>query len=140
CFGCCRTRRSVARRCSRARRWASRAAGSSCRCRDRRTRAASRSKSCCCRSSGTSSGSYHGDSEGGFAPLPTVVTRLTAHSSLPPPATRIAPAKPALERSLHDASHILRRLACKEALDAQAHEYWSCRSLLWALDSRELRV
>src|ERR671937_584580 len=35
-------------------------------------------------------------SEGGFAPLPTVVARLTAHSSVPPP--RIAPAKPALER------------------------------------------
>src|SRR6058998_4013971 len=34
-------------------------------------------------------------SEGGCAPLPTVVARLTAHSSVPPP--RIAPAKPALE-------------------------------------------
>ena len=37
-------------------------------------------------------------SEGGCAPLPTVVTRLTARSSLPPPEIRIAPAKPALER------------------------------------------
>ena len=35
-------------------------------------------------------------SEGGFAPLPTVVARLAAHSSVPPPG--IAPAKPALER------------------------------------------
>jgi hypothetical protein len=36
-------------------------------------------------------------SEGGFAPLPTVVTRLSARSSLPPPEDSIAPAKPALE-------------------------------------------
>src|SRR5262249_50665281 len=34
------------------------------------------------------------NSEGGFAPLPTVVARLAPCSSLPPP--RIAPAKPAL--------------------------------------------
>ena len=39
------------------------------------------------------------NSEGGFAgfaPLPTVVARLTAHSSLPPPRASIARAKPAL--------------------------------------------
>ena len=42
-------------------------------------------------------------SEGGFAPLPTVVARLAARSSLPPPQTngRMAPAKPALEAIYH---------------------------------------
>src|SRR5205814_1649409 len=36
-------------------------------------------------------------SEGGFAPLPTLVARLTACSSVPPPSI-VAPAKPALEQ------------------------------------------
>jgi hypothetical protein len=36
------------------------------------------------------------DPEGGFAPLPAVVARLTACSFLPPPRKRIARAKPAL--------------------------------------------
>src|SRR5439155_6541542 len=42
-------------------------------------------------------------SEGGSAPLPTVVARLTARSSLPPPQTknRIARAKPALDAPDH---------------------------------------
>ena len=42
-------------------------------------------------------------SEGGFAPLPTVVARLTARSSLPPPKTRnrIARAKPAVGAAMH---------------------------------------
>src|SRR5205823_8089072 len=39
-------------------------------------------------------------SEGGYAPLPTVVARLTARSSVPPP--RIARAKPALEPARRD--------------------------------------
>jgi hypothetical protein len=37
-------------------------------------------------------------SEGDFVPLPTVVARLAARSSLPPPRISVAPAKPALER------------------------------------------
>ena len=39
-------------------------------------------------------------SEGGFAPLPTVVARLAARSSVPPRSSRIARAKPALGRRL----------------------------------------
>src|SRR5207253_8217603 len=38
-------------------------------------------------------------SEGGCAPLPTVVARFAARSSLPPPFDRIAAAEPPLERA-----------------------------------------
>ena len=49
----------------------------------------------------TTRGCTKTNSEGGFAPLPTVVACLSARSSLPPPRPdcRIAPAKPALGRA-----------------------------------------
>src|SRR5262245_62740754 len=50
CSGCSRTRRSARRPCSRARRWGSVRAGSSCRCRVHPTRVASRWRSCSSRS------------------------------------------------------------------------------------------
>ena len=49
--------------------------------------------------------------EGDYFPFPTVVTRLTARSPLPPPGTRIARAKPALERQRQKQRETLSQVA-----------------------------